>query len=105
MLTQLWKKFAAEISEMWQAEDCNDIEDILFSRTMAFLIVTLACLCVVTAGVFLWILVTHPTILMCCVFGCMVIPALVIKLLLNPAKKENEKEKHILVGSKKDRLP
>lgn len=103
MLTQLWKSFAAEISEMWLAKDCNDLDDILFSRTMAFLIVTLACLCVVIAGVFLWILVTHPTILMC-VFGCMVIPALVIKLLLNTAKKENESKERSLVGSKEDQL-
>lgn len=103
MLTQLWKKFAAEISEMWQAEDCNDVEDILFSRTMAFLIVTLACLCVVVGSAFLWLLVTHPTILMC-VFGCMVIPALVIKLLLNTVKKENENKERSLVGSKEDQL-
>ena len=98
-MIRLWKSFADEISEMWRAESYTDLSDILFARAMAFLIVFLVCICVGLAGVFLWILVTNPLVLMC-VLGIITIPSIVIKCLLNTAKKENEKEKHILVESK-----
>ncbi len=104
-MIRLWKSFANEISEMWRAESYTDFSDILYARAMAFLIVFLVCICIGLAGAFLWTLVTNPTVLLC-VLGIIAIPSIVIKCLLNTAKKENEKEKHILVVAKKeDRLP
>ena len=102
-MTTLWRQLAKSVAEMWTAEDGNDLSDIIFARFMTFLLVALVCIGVVMFCVLVAVMIAHPSIFGCiaCTFA---VPLIVIKCLLNTAKKENEKEKHILVGSKEDGL-
>ena len=100
----LWKQLAKSVAEMWTAEDGNDLSDIIFARFMTFLLVALGCIGVLLFCVFIVVMIVHPSVFGCIVCAFAAIPSIVIKCLLNTAKKENEKEKHILVGSKEDGL-
>lgn len=97
----LWRQLAKSVTELWTSEDGNDLIDIILIRFLTFLLVALGCIGVLLFCVFIAMMIIHPSIFGCvaCAFA---VPLIVIKCLLNTTKKENEKEKHILVGSKED---